>query len=353
MSEIKRVKISHVIEGQIREFLNQESPLFEQFLFQYYQSQEHQSGSLDLANNIAEYRKITAFNNETLVPATVLTAEIFGADRVINVNSTVGWPDNYGLLKIDEEIITYTSKTATTFEGCARGFSGIDKISKEDAAEFLNFSETSATSHLAGSVVQNLSNLFLQQFFTKFKSEFLPGFENRSFVSGTSVANVLTRAKDFYTSKGTDASYQILFKLLYGKDIEIIKPIEKTLVASSNVYFKTKHVLVENLFGGDPTQTVGNPLLQNLPGIGTVSASIYNVEYRPVGQKDFYEISLDSTSFDGSFEVPGKTKTLEGIPEKSETIIVDSTVGFGRTGKLLINLEKVLTFYLQNTKIKL
>ena len=91
MSEIKRVKISHVIEGQIPEFLNQESPLLKQFLFQYYQSQEHQSGSLDLANNIAEYRKITAFNNETLVPATVLTAEIFGADRVINVNSTVGW----------------------------------------------------------------------------------------------------------------------------------------------------------------------------------------------------------------------------------------------------------------------
>ena len=261
--------------------------------------------------------------------------------------------DNYGLLKIDEEIITYTSKTATTFEGCARGFSGIDKISKENAAEFLNFSETSATSHLAWkAVVQNLSNLFLQQFFTKFKSEFLPGFENRSFVSGTSVANVLTRAKDFYTSKGTDASYQILFKLLYGKDIEIIKPIEKTLVASSNVYFKTKHVLVENLFGGDPTQTVGNPLLQNLPGIGTVSASIYNVEYRPVGQKDFYEISLDSTSFDGSFEVPGKTKTLEGIPEKSETIIVDSTVGFGRTGKLLIKPREGANFLLAEYKDK-
>ena len=149
-------------------------------------------------NNIAEYRKIT-FNNETLVPATVLTAEIFGADRVINVNSTVGCPDNYGLLKIDEEIMVHTSKTATTFEGCARGFSGIDKISKENAAEFLNFSKTLCYKSLRSSalVVQNLSNLFLQQFFTKFKSEFLPGFENRSFVKGTSVANVLTKQKTF------------------------------------------------------------------------------------------------------------------------------------------------------------
>ena len=59
-------------------------------------------------------------------------------------------------------------------------------------------------------------------------------------------------------SKGTDASYQILFKLLYGEEIELIKPIEKTLTASANVYFKTKHVLVENLFGGQPLQTIGN-----------------------------------------------------------------------------------------------
>ena len=170
-------------------------------------------------------------------------------------------------MKIDNEIITYTSKTDTQFIGCARGFSGIDQISKKDAAEFLNFAETNAEVHLIGATVQNLSNLFLQTFFTKFKTEFLPGFENRSFISGTSVTNVLTRAKDFYMSKGTDASYQILFKLLYGEEIELIKPIEKTLTASANVYFNTKHVLVENLFGGQPLETIGNFLYQDISGI--------------------------------------------------------------------------------------
>ena len=40
--------------------------------------------------------------------------------------------------------------------------------------EFLNFSETNAEVHLIGATVQNLSNLFLQTFFTKFKTEFLP-----------------------------------------------------------------------------------------------------------------------------------------------------------------------------------
>tara|TARA_B100000575_G_scaffold289386_1_gene291086 strand:+ start:2408 stop:11542 length:9135 start_codon:yes stop_codon:yes gene_type:complete len=344
MTDIKRVKISHLIESQIPEFLSQESPLFKDFLIQYYESQEHQSGMSDLANNLAEYRKIGAFNNETLTVSTELTNACYAGDRTLTVTSTTGWPDTYGLLKIDNEVITYTSKTDTEFLGCARGFSGIDQISKEDAAEFANFAETNAAVHVAGSTVINLSNLFLQSFFTKFKTEFLPGFENRTFQPGTSVTNILTRAKDFYMSKGTDASYQILFKLLYGEEIELIKPIEKTLVPSANVYFKTKHVLVENLFGGQPLQTIGNFLYQDVAGIGTVSASIYNVEYRPINQTDFYEISLDSTSFDGSFTVPGKTKALEITPEDSETLVVDSTVGFGQSGTLLVKPREGANF---------
>ena len=144
MTDIKRVKISHVIESQIPEFLVQESPLFVKFLDQYYQSQEHQSGLADLANNLPEYRKIGAFNNESLVPSTTLTLNVYAGDTSISVTSTTGWPDTYGLLKIDNEIITYTSKTATEFLGCARGFSGIDQISREDASEYLNFADTEA-----------------------------------------------------------------------------------------------------------------------------------------------------------------------------------------------------------------
>ena len=335
-AEIKRVKVSHFIESQIPQFLNEESPLFKEFLEQYVYSQEHQGGVEDLATNLPNYKRIAAFNNETLIPYTALTQYIFPGDDTINVTSTRGWPDSYGLLKIDNEIITYTSKTETSFLGCARGFSGIDQISREDASEFLNFGQTEANEHQAGQLVYNLSNLFLQKFFEKFKSEFLPGFENRSFISGANVSTILSRAKDFYASKGTDQSYQILFKLLYGKDIDIIKPIDYTLIPSSNSYFRTKNILVENLFEGNPLDTVGNSLEQNIPGIGTVSASIYNVEYRPVDDKNFYEISLDSTSFTGNFQVPGKTRTLEIIGQNSDNILVDSTVGFAQAGTLLI-----------------
>ena len=41
------------------------------------------------------------------------------------LSNTKGFPEQYGLLKIDDEIITYTGVTTNTFTGCIRGFSGI------------------------------------------------------------------------------------------------------------------------------------------------------------------------------------------------------------------------------------
>ena len=93
MTDIKRVKISHVIESQIPEFVNQESPLFASFLNQYYESLEHKSGTVDLANNLPEYRKVGSFNAETLTESTTLTDDVFAGQTTIEVSSTTGWPD--------------------------------------------------------------------------------------------------------------------------------------------------------------------------------------------------------------------------------------------------------------------
>ncbi len=139
MTEQNKVKISQLIESQIPSFLNQESPLFREFLEQYYISQEHQSGVVDLAVNLPDYRQISSFNNETLIPYNVLLVNIFASDDIIKVQSTAGWPDQYGLIKIDNEIITYKSKTETQFLDCSRGFSGISKIQQDVNSEFLDF----------------------------------------------------------------------------------------------------------------------------------------------------------------------------------------------------------------------
>jgi hypothetical protein len=336
MSEIKRVKIGSILESQIPEFLSVESPLLVEFLEQYYKSMESQSGSIDIISNITKYKNTKKFNNIDLIEETSLTSDVLSFDTTINVTSTRGWPDTYGLLKINDEIITYTSKTETSFNNCVRGFSGIENLRALDNPEFAVFTSTNSEEHSSGDVVSNLSNLFLVEFFEKFKYEFLPGFESRDFYENISVENIAYKIKDLYSSKGTDQSYKLLFKILYGSDIEIIKPQDYTLTPSSNSYFITKNILVEKISGGDPIDTKGNFLFQNITGIGTVSASIFNVEYRPVANKDFYEISLDSTSFSGNFEVSGKTRILESVSQNADNILVDSTVGFANSGSIIV-----------------
>src|SRR5579885_2979707 len=56
---------------------------------------------------------------------TITTMPVYAGDTTISVESTgVGFPDEYGILSIDDELIVYTGKNATQFTGCQRGAFG-------------------------------------------------------------------------------------------------------------------------------------------------------------------------------------------------------------------------------------
>lgn len=347
MTEVKRVKIQSFVETQIPEFLNVDNPLFKEFLSQYYASVEHQTGIVDLASNLNYYKNIENFNYETfysqLSPHT-LTQEVEPYHTEINVNHTIGFPDKYGLLKIGSEIITYTSKTDTTFEGCVRGFSGIDNINSNKS---FSFSTSNAEFHQNETLVENLNVKFFAEIFKKFKYQFLPGFENRDFIPGINFQSILSRAKDFYTSKGTDSSYKLLFKVLFNEDVEVIKPQEYMLRPSDNTYFITKNILVEKVLGdGDPLDLRGHTLFQNTKN-GLANAVIYNVEVRPIeNNKVLYEISLDPSSLELDFISTKRTKVLENVTSGANVITVDNTIGFSTTRLLIDSVNSPSPFFI-------
>ena len=134
-----RVKIQQIINNQLPEFLLDENPKAADFLKQYYISQEYQGGPVDIAENLDQYLKLDNLTPEVVVDSTILEVGIASTDTTIKVNSTKGFPSEYGLLKIDNEIITYTGLTTNTFTGCKRGFSGITSyhgdINQEELVE--------------------------------------------------------------------------------------------------------------------------------------------------------------------------------------------------------------------------
>ena len=180
----KLVKISDLIENQIPEFILDDNPNFAEFLKQYYLSQEFQGAPTNLSENLSVYKNFSSFDSNNLIQSTTLSSDVDFYIDEIYVESTLGWPSQYGLLKIDNEIITYTGITTNSFTGCIRGFSGIDSLSQNNNPEFLSFSTTRSGSHTSGAVVSNLSNLFLIEFFKKQKTLYAPGFEEAPYNRG-------------------------------------------------------------------------------------------------------------------------------------------------------------------------
>ena len=199
MPENKRVKISSVVKNQLPDFIKADFPLAGEFLAQYYTALEGQGSTLDVLQNIDKYIKIDELTD--LIDSTSLSTNVGIADNTITVNSTTGFPDSFGLLEIDSEIITYTGITTNSFTGCSRGFSGITSYRSPNKSDELLFSQSGISTHASGAVVNNLSIRFLKEFFKKVKGQITPGFEERALDDDINERLFLKQSKDFYSSK--------------------------------------------------------------------------------------------------------------------------------------------------------
>ena len=122
-----RIKFQDIVENQLPRFVREDFPLLSDFLKSYYVSQEIPGGPYDLIQNLDRYVKVDELF--ALKDSTILNGDLDMSSVTINTgaegNFTVGFPENNGLIRIDDEIITYDYKTDSSFEGCIRGFSGI------------------------------------------------------------------------------------------------------------------------------------------------------------------------------------------------------------------------------------
>ncbi len=336
----KRVQVQQLIDNQLPEFILAESPKTADFLKQYYIGQEYRGGPVDISDNLDQYLKLDNLTPEVITGRTALSAGITTDATTISVDSTKGFPNQYGLFKIDDEIITYTGLTTNSFTGCVRGFSGITTYHAENAPGELVFSTSSTATHENDAVVVNLSTLFLQEFYKKLKVTLTPGLENVDFVSNLDVSNFIKEARTFYEAKGTEESFRILFQVLYGADPKVIDLEEFLIKPSSAKYIRRERIVAEKL-SGDPVKLTGQTVFNSKDS--QTSASISEVELItgiPGATNEYYALDIfvgydDEEYVTGTFNVPGKTRVIGDVSVGSSVITVDSTVGFGATGVLV------------------
>ena len=135
-----------IFSNQLPEFILDESPKAVDFLKQYYISQEYQGGPVDLADNLDQYLKVDNLKPEVIVDSVLLSNDVTSTITIIEVSSTKGFPNQYGLFKIDEEIITYTGITTNSFTGCIRGLVEFPNLIKSVNNDLV-FSTSTASSH--------------------------------------------------------------------------------------------------------------------------------------------------------------------------------------------------------------
>jgi hypothetical protein len=338
-----RVKVQQVIENQLPNFILDESPNTAEFLKQYYISQEYQGGVIDIAENLDQYLKLDNLTPEVIVGSTELSTNISSSSGIVTVTSTKGFPQTYGLLKIDDEIITYTGITTNTFTGCVRGFSGITNYHSNSNQEELVFSESVSAFHGAGSSVQNLSSLFLKEFYKKIKYTFTPGLEEVDFVSNLNVGNFIKEARSFYQAKGTDESFRILFNILYGVTPLVVN-LEEFLIKPSSAEFIRREIVIAERISGDPSKLMGQTI-QKFNDEST-SASISEIEPFTRNNIQYFKISLfvgynDVSAVLGNFTITPNTKSLKNVSVGSSVISVDSTIGFPEQGKIITGINTI------------
>ena len=337
-----RVKISSIVENQLPEFVRDEFPLVGEFLSQYYLSLEGQGSTLDLLQNIDKYVKVDNLANIT--DNTLLSSDVDFQDTTISVQSTYGFPKSYGLIEIDSEIITYTGITTNSFTGCLRGFSGITSYRSYNTPDELVFSQSGIATHTSGTTVNNLSVIFLKEFFNKVKTQVTPGFEDRQLYSGLDQRIFIKQSKDFYSSKGADQSFEILFRSLYGEDVEVIKPRDY-LFAPSDAQYRVVRNLVVSPIEGDPENLLNRTLFQDeTDNFPSARGSVTDVQKIVRNGKNYYVLSLDydfnkdinvQGSIFGKFSIHPQTKLVTSVSIGATTLDVDSTVGFPTTGTLI------------------
>ena len=206
--------VSVLVENQFPDFVRENNETFLNFISSYYEHQENKYNSLDVASNLIDYYNIRSYNKDKLVKSTKLnqTTNVSKTATELTVESTKGFPDINGYIKIDNEIIYYKSKTNTKFLDCTRGTSALmlERVPRSN----VTLSNSTAAEHLKTAVVENIAYNFTSEFLSRIKSELAPLIPE-VLDESVSLASFIKNIKSFYSAKGSLNSHKILFKILF------------------------------------------------------------------------------------------------------------------------------------------
>jgi hypothetical protein len=147
----------------------------------------------------------------------------------------------------------------------------------------------------------------LDQFVNRFKSEYLLNFPESLAINPETnfpvdPKRLVKNIKQFYLAKGTEKSYEFLFRILYDTAVEFYYPKVDVLRLSSGRWTQNNYIRVSNTLGDSIYRVAGNNVIQtDSNGSIVATAKVISVNTFQIG--NFPVAELEITGRNGTFRV--------------------------------------------------
>lgn len=342
---------SSQIDSTLPDYIVEQYGQFVNFMTAAGEGEERIGFGQDLLQNLQNYRDFDTYQNG-IVKYGILAQNITPESEELILEDGYGFPDENGVLYIDNEIILYRTREGNTFRDLKRGSAGTTILPTFTSSG--SYQETCPAEHYTGARVTNLSVLFLASMLETIYSSFAADIDPSRIHTEVNQSSLLSNIRDFFQSKGTKLGIQSLFKMMFGdKGTDVKYPGDQIIIPSVSTYAED---LTCRVIPVPITFYEGNEIPTN-PGVligSTIQCKSYNddvvygesiVEYTksyPYDQTIQYDLLLNNESLVGEIVVNPSTFVTTEVSIDSTTVVVDSTNGFPDTGVLFIENEGIL-----------
>ena len=344
---------SSQVESLLPGYINETYTEFVNFMTKADESEERVGFSQNLLQDLNRYRDFNTYRNR-IVQKGVLAKNISATDTELELEDGYGFPEEDGVLYIDDEIIYYRQKIDNTFYELERGASGTVILPTYTSKG--TYRITTAASHTSESVVTNVSVLFLVSMLETIYETYAPEIIPSRVSSEINNATLLENIRDFFQSKGSKLGIKSLFKILFAEnDVDVTYPGDRMIIPSKSTWQEAQILRVlplpPNLCPATanllPPDKFINARLdyytEGYESADTIIASAvceYAFSY-PYESEIQYELTLQKDSLLGNIPPTPATILTRDIDTTDETLTVETTIGFPAKGVLYIGTEGI------------
>ena len=301
-------------------------------------------------------------------------------DEVLELVDGRGFPEENGVILIDDEVILYRRREGKFLYGLERGAPGTTILPTFRSQG--TYLRTEPASHYAGAVVVNLSVLFLVSILDTIHKSHAHNIDSSRVVPEINRSSLLQNIRDFFKAKGSKLGIKALFKILFGEnDVDVLYPGDRMITPSKSSWDQPlimrtvpvpdvlcppdkKWTTPDNMMGSKiefksysatVTTKNGKILVYEEDDVFALSQVDYVSSYPYLGETQ-YEFFVNKDIFEGDIIVNpftnlnrklevGKVNDTRDLSKDNTTLTVNSTLGFPDKGIVFIDNEGI---YYQN-----